>query len=191
MKTARVAHRFFICIAISVTDSLKGVHMYSFNHKPTKQRPPKAATRRPDNGDPVQQSDDLYFLLPGVLAVVIVMRLLIAASGSNAVAQVGDILDFHGVNASVVAATTAVPARLVAGPWASPGHSCALNVSTMTNPGGAMTVMAVRADGVLLSWAGGATAKGNADCGSSQQILVTAPDYGRLQMALRPKPYRR
>jgi len=57
----------------------------------------------------------------------------------------------------------------------------------MSNPGGALTVMAVRADGVLLSWAGGATST-KADCRrANQPILISADDYEALLKTQFPK----
>lgn len=103
------------------------------------------------------------------------------------IAQVGDVLDFHAGTLSIVGPNIAVTAHTVAGPWAPPSRSCTLAVSVMEKPGGAMSVMAVRPDGIMLSWAGGATASGAADCRSNESILVANADYGRLQMALAPR----
>jgi hypothetical protein len=100
---------------------------------------------------------------------------------------VGDVLDFHAGTLSITGPNIAVTAHMVAGPWAPPSRSCTLAVSVMEKSGGVMSVMAVRPDGVMLSWAGGATASGVADCRSNESILVANADYGRLQMALAPR----
>jgi hypothetical protein len=109
-----------------------------------------------------------------------------SVTGASYVAQVGDRLQFTTQSASVTALTTAVPARYVTDSWASPGKQCLLNVPTMLKPGGAMTVMALRADGVLLLWAGGATAPGAANCQGSDELLVSDENYARLEKAEAP-----
>ncbi len=111
-----------------------------------------------------------------------------SATGVTPVAEVGDRLHFTHATASDTAALTAVPAQHVSDLWASPGGQCLLDVPTMMQPGGAMTVMALRADGVLLLWAGGATAPGPANCQGKDEILVSDANYARLEKAEAPAP---
>jgi hypothetical protein len=118
-----------------------------------------------------------------MISFTVISLFLNSFIGTEPVAQVGDVLEFYPNTLSVTAPTTAVSARIVAGPGAAPGASCTLDVSSMASPGGAMTVMATRPDGVMLSWAGGATASRQADCRSDEQVLVTNASYKRLQMA--------
>jgi hypothetical protein len=163
----------------------------------------KAIVQQPENS-PFRKSADSTIKLVSAVASRVVSRLLVGmlvllallvfvrilAGSVQPVAQVGDMLGFYHGGVSVTAPNTVVQARLIAGPWAAPDRACTLNVSAMTKPGGTMSVMAVRADGVMLSWAGGATAAGGADCKAAEQILVTDADYVRLQRALAPRPSR-
>jgi hypothetical protein len=58
----------------------------------------------------------------------------------------------------------------------------------MRQPGGTLTVLAVRADGVMLSWVGGNTAR-VAPCPAPGQFLVSAADYdalAQINVARRP-----
>ena len=121
-----------------------------------------------------------------MISFTVLSLFLNSAIGKVPVTQVGDVLEFYPNTISVTAPTTAVPARVIAGPAASPGASCTLDVSSMAIPGGAMTVMATRPDGVMLSWAGGATASKQASCRSGEPVLVTNAGYERLQMAQKP-----
>ncbi len=123
----------------------------------------------------------------GMFAAVLLLRLTFGdAFALSKVAQVGDQLHYAPHFASVTAPVTAVPARLVAGPWSPPGRSCMLDVPTMMQPGGTVSVLAVRDDGVMLSWAGGATAPGAQDCRGGQNVLVSDQGYRRLVMAHAP-----
>ena len=49
-----------------------------------------------------------------------------------------------------------------------------------------MTVLAVRQDGVMLSWAGGATALTSAACRGGQSVLVADANYSQLLAAQKP-----
>jgi hypothetical protein len=106
-------------------------------------------------------------------------------------AHVGDTLDFHAGAPLATGSDTKVQAQLVAGPWAPPTRSCTLDVSVMEKTGGEMSVMAVRPDGVMLFWAGGATATGKSDCKGNESIIVATDGYAQLQIALAPKRYSR
>jgi len=73
-----------------------------------------------------------------------------------------------------------IPARTVADPFSPPGTACRLDVNEMSNTGGTLTVMAVRQDGVMLSWAGGRTAA-DSDCHSlGKPILISVAGYELL-----------
>jgi hypothetical protein len=123
----------------------------------------------------------------GVLVSVLLLRLAFGdAFALPKVAQVGDQLHYAPHFASVTAPVTAVPANLVTGLWSPPGRSCVLDVPTMMQPGGTVSVLAVRDDGVMLSWAGGATAPGVQDCRGGQNVLVSDQGYRRLAMAHAP-----
>jgi hypothetical protein len=120
---------------------------------------PKKTTQNQKDNPKVRKFDDTLFKFVGLMISFTVISLFLnSALGREPVAQVGDVLEFYPNTLSVTAPTTAVPARILAGPGASPGASCTLDVSSMAIPGGAMTVMATRPDGIMLSWAGGATA---------------------------------
>jgi hypothetical protein len=143
--------------------------------------------QRPKDGLTNRKFDDTYFKFVCLMVSFTMTSLLLnSIIGKQPVAQVGDMLGFYPNTASVTAPITAVSARIVAGPGASPGHTCTLDASVMTKPGGAVTVMGVRSDGVVLSWAGGATASKQAGCQGNAQFLVANADYQRLQMARTP-----
>jgi hypothetical protein len=165
------------------------VTVFSFNNRQSKSSPSKPAIKAtmPRQKDALENRkfDNTYFKFVCLtVSFTMTSMLLNSIIGTQPVAQVGDMLGFYSNTASVTAPITAVPARVVAGPGASPGHPCTLDVSVMTKPGGAMTVMAVRPDGVVLSWAGGATASKQAGCQGNVQLLVANAGYQRLQMAL-------
>jgi len=103
-------------------------------------------------------------------------------------AQVGDMLKLSEAVAVPGAPRAVVPARLVTGPWAKPGGVCGLDESVMLKPGGVLTTMAVRPDGVMLTWNGGATAQGAASCPSSSQLLISREDYQKLYKIEVPRP---
>ncbi len=65
--------------------------------------------------------------------------------------------------------------------FAAPGYACQLDIKYMARAGGSFAVLAVRADGVMLSWAGGPTAApGQACAGGETGILVSDADYRSL-----------
>jgi hypothetical protein len=167
----------------------------SFNNRRSKGSPSKPAikttTGKKKEGFLARKFDDALFKFACLTASFIMTSLLLnSIIGREPAAQVGDMLEFYPNTVSVTAPVTAVSARIVAGSWASPGRTCTLDVSVMKKPGGAVTVMAVRSDGVMLSWAGGATASSQADCRANEQVLVTNADYERLQMARTPRAMR-
>jgi hypothetical protein len=156
--------------------------MLRYSNKPPRRPKPiaKAVTKQKQSNQRLRQRDDSYIVLFSVMALAFVARLVVAASGTQAVAQVGDRLNFYPSQIPATVLNMVVTARIVDGSWSKPGVTCTLDVSKMTNPGGAMTVMAVRPDGIMLSWAGGTTANGSAGCNANSQILVTTSDYLNL-----------
>jgi hypothetical protein len=122
--------------------------------------------------------------LIGLVATLLIARLVI---GIAAAATVGDRLQFGPATAPRPPLHEIIPARRLANPFAQPGAPCKLDINAMSLAGGALTVFAVRPDGVMLSWAGGATAPG-ADCSTpDQQILVATNDYESLLKTQMPK----
>jgi hypothetical protein len=156
--------------------------MFTFNNRPPKRRASKpvakAATQPRKSENHLGTLNDPFFLFfVSWMALIVASILLRSVAGTPPAAQIGDMLEFTVNSASVTAPTTAVPAQLVSGPWASPARGCTLDVATMIKPGGTLTVMALRPDGVMLSWAGGITAYGTADCRSTDQKLTSDAGY--------------
>lgn len=167
--------------------------MFTFNGRPEKRRRAEPAARviarqRPHDGSRHAPGDPLLVVY-GLLSLLVIGPLLVGTiMGPQRVAQVGDMLEFTAATVPATAPATTVPAQRLAGPQAAPSRDCALDVSAMAKPGGAMTVLALRADGVVLSWAGGATAPGAADCGDKGQIFVSNSGYRQLFVAQLPRP---
>ncbi len=119
------------------------------------------------------------------LAFVTAARLISAAvAHPPPVAMPGDIIpivratSWMGQGAGAV-----VKARNLSTAFAAPGRACELDISHMARPGGSFTVLAVRHDGVMLSWAGGPTAApGQACAGGQTGVLVSDADYRSLLM---------
>jgi hypothetical protein len=86
--------------------------------------------------------------------------------------------------------TTAIPgdapaltlrAHEIATVFSAPDRACALDTWRMAQDGGVLTVVAVRPDGMVLSWAGGATARGDIGCRSiSGELILSQNDYATL-----------
>ncbi len=123
----------------------------------------------------------------GVAVFLVLHGINSALPQPGADAQVGDMLNLSPAVVPPGAVESAVQARLVTDPWAKPGAVCALDESVMLKPGGVLTTMAVRPDGVMLAWNGGATAQGAAACPSSSQFLVSRNDYLQLYKIELPK----
>jgi hypothetical protein len=71
-------------------------------------------------------------------------------------------------------------AAQIATPQAATGRACLLDLQKMLHPGGVFTVLAVRPDGVVLSWAGGQTAGNGAGCATTAPIFIAQNDYVAL-----------
>ena len=120
-----------------------------------------------------------FTMFYGLAAAVVVVSALAKTSIASASPQVGDVLHISTAATAPGAQLAEVPARLLAGPWGHPGLGCWLDESVMRQPGGTLTVLAVRSDGIMLSWVGGDTAR-VASCPAPGQLLVSAADYGAL-----------
>ncbi len=150
----------------------------------------KAAHPIPTGSRRPTKSDDTYTVFFTIIMAALAVRLIIGFAGglvgAQAVAQVGDRLVFAPASGAPPPITAQIPARLVADPWAPPGPGCTLDSLVMAHPGGAVTVIALRPDGVMLSWAGRATAPAAASCPGGQSLLVSAVDYQQLRNAQTP-----
>jgi len=160
----------------------------SKHHLPRWRRKPvaKALTRRPLPPRRAPEAhkqvyNEMQAFLVALLAFLIIARL--AAGAAAPIAMPGDRIVYG--HQSWAAPPLIVQAREVAGPWAKPGTACRLDVPAMARRPGALTVLAVRPDGVMLDWAGGAAAP--ADCRDGTTLLVSDVDYTRLQHAQQPK----
>jgi hypothetical protein len=123
---------------------------------------------------------DAYGTIIGLFALLLALRLLIAAAAAMPrIANVGDQLPISralpGLRAGIV-----LPAREMPTAYAYPGAACRLDIAMMSQPGGILTVMAVRPDGMVLSWAGGATAAHDGCRAPSGEVLVSENDYAAL-----------
>jgi hypothetical protein len=161
------------------------------NDKPPRRPRAKAIARKP-RGIVSRLSahaswNDAYGTLLGVLALLIALRLVVvAACAMPAVANVGDRVALSkawpGVNRAAM-----LPARMMPTAFAAPGEACRLDIAKMAQAGGVLTVMAVRPDGVVLSWAGSGTSDG-ADCRSrSGEVLLPRNDYVSLLTSISAK----
>jgi hypothetical protein len=116
---------------------------------------------------------DAYGTIIGLFA------LMLAAAAMPRIANVGDQLPISralpGLRDGIM-----LPAREMAAAYAEPGPGCQLDIAKMARPGGILTVMAVRPDGMVLSWAGGATAASNACRAPSGEVLLAENDYAAL-----------
>lgn len=129
-----------------------------------------------------------FTLFYGLAATVIVVSALAKTPLAAASPQVGDMLHITTAATAPGARLATVPARLLTGPWGHPGQGCWLDEAMMRQPGGTLTVVAVRSDGVMLSWVGGETAR-VASCASPSQFLVSAADYNALaQISVARRP---
>jgi hypothetical protein len=154
--------------------------MLRYHNKPPRRRKPRAKAAKPR-----WQLDGAHGMLIGLLIALTALRMTVAFTVPASVATVGDRVNLGPANP--ILGSLIIPARALGNPFASPGGFCSLDVNGMSHPGGAFTVMAVRADGVMLSWAGGATSA-QADCRSKNQaILISANDYEALLKAQFPK----
>lgn len=122
------------------------------------------------------------------MVLVVAARLLMgfATQDMHQGPQVGDMLGFHADQVLLTDPDTVVPAQIVAGPWSRPSRACTLDLAEMAKLGGETAVTATQPGGVILSWVGGPTASGFANCAGNPQIFVTNAGYARLQAAQKP-----
>ena len=129
-----------------------------------------------------------FSIFYGLAAMVIIFNAANRAPIAGSGPQVGDMLHVTASAIAPDAALATVPARLIAGPWAHPGLACTLDEAVMAKAGGTLTVLAVRADGAMLSWTGGATAQ-TGSCPAPGQIMVSPADYHALtQISVARRP---
>jgi hypothetical protein len=164
--------------------------MFMLNQRPQKRRAKpavaKALAQEQRREDQLRLLDGILPVLYGVLVGTMAWHLTGSSARLGRVAQVGDQLTFSAALASpILPADAEIAARHVAGPWAPPGGNCLLDVPAMQH-GGAMTVMALRPDGVMLSWAGGATAAGSSACHGGDDVLVSNANYEQLAADVAP-----
>ena len=166
--------------------------MSGYQNKP-KRRPParpvaKAINQHQFAKERFLAPDSPYHMLLGCMVLVVAARLLVGVVTQDVrhPTQVGDMLDFHADQVLLTDPDTAVSAQAVAGPWARPSRACTLDIAEMAKLGGETTVTATQPGGVILSWVGGPTAPGFANCAGNPQIFVTNSGYARLQAAQKP-----
>jgi hypothetical protein len=121
-----------------------------------------------------------------ILATVLQLGALVRANAARMAAP-GDVVQL-GATAPWPPVADTIPARLLAAPWAEPGAACKLDVTFMRHPGGLLTVLALRPDGVMLDWAGGPTAPGASGCDvQGGGVLIAEADYLALHASMRPR----
>ena len=138
----------------------------------------KALAQQEKREEHLRIFDQILPVLYGVAVGILAWQLTGSKSlNLTRVAQVGDQLVFSStLTPPVLPEDAQIAAVSVAGPWSPPGDKCLLDVPAMLH-GGAMTVMALRTDGVMLSWAGGATASGASACHGGDDVLVSNANY--------------
>ncbi len=157
--------------------------MRLYHNKPRRPKP-KAAETTPRQKQRAQLANASGAMV-GLLILMAWVRMSIAVAGSGGAALVGDRVQFGAP--SLAFPDHIIAAQTVANPFSAPGAACRLDVNEMSNTGGVLTVLAVRADGVMLSWAGGATSI-ESDCHRlDKPVLVSSSDYESLAKAQFPK----
>lgn len=124
--------------------------------------------------------DDFPMIMLIIGALLLTLQQAEALDARRSAAAVGDQIVFRPGLAAAPGTASVISARVVTGPWAPPARSCRLNMPLITHHWGAFTVLAVRADGVMLSWAGGATAKGGNNCAPAHKLLVSNRGFVQL-----------
>jgi hypothetical protein len=154
--------------------------MLRFTNRPRRPRP-QAAARPASKWRRFFGSRRLFDAVMLGATFVTAARLVSAAVvHPPPLAMPGDIIPIASA-ANWMSDPTVMQAHNLSNAFASPGGACDLNISQMAKSGGSLTVLAVRADGVMLSWAGGPTAApGKACAGGQTGVLVSDPDYRSL-----------
>jgi hypothetical protein len=157
--------------------------MLRYDNKPPRRRQAKPVTKAMAQQRRTEALNEharmAFTVFYSLAAIVIVFGMAGRTPAPAATPQVGDVLHVTSAATAPGAYLAAVPARLVEGPWAHPGATCRLDETVMRAPGGTLTVLAVRADGIMLSWVGGDTAR-VASCPAPGQVLVSPADYQAL-----------
>ncbi len=158
--------------------------MRLYHNKPRRPKPQATAKKNEAQKQRVQAANAAGALI-GLLILLAWIRLSIAVASTGSAALVGDRVPLGP--AQLGPPDHIIAARTLSDPFSKPGISCSLDVNEMSKPGGILTVMAVRADGVMLSWAGGATSAA-ADCHRlGKTVLISADNYESLVKPQFPK----
>jgi hypothetical protein len=158
--------------------------MLRFTNRPRRPRPP-GSVRPASKWRRFFGSRRLFdTVLLGVTFVAAARLVSAAVAHPPPVAMPGDIIPIErATNWMGQGPAAVVKARDLSDAFAAPGRVCELDIRQMARSGGSFTVLAVRSDGVMLSWAGGPTAApGQACAGGQTGVLVSDADYRSLLM---------
>ena len=155
--------------------------MLRFTNRPRRPRPTEAVRQTPWRR--FLGSRRLFdTVLLGVTFVTAARLISAAVAHPPLVAMPGDIIPIERTT-NWMAGVNVMKAHNLSNAFASSGRACELDIRYMAQAGGSFTVLAVRADGVMLSWAGGPTAApGYACAGGQTGVLVSDADYRSLLM---------
>jgi len=157
--------------------------MRLYHNKPRRPKP-KAMAKNETQKQKLQAANASGALI-GLLILLAWVRLSIAAAAPGSAALVGDRVQLGAALESFQ--DHRITAHALKSPFSPPGVFCSLDVNDMASSGGVLTVMAVRPDGVMLSWAGGRTSA-KSDCHRlDAPVLVSADDYESLVKPQLPK----
>lgn len=155
--------------------------MLRFTNRPRRPQPQKAARQTPWRRF-LGSRRVFDTVLLGMIFVTAARLVSAAVAHPPLAATPGDIVPV-GRTTSWMAGVTVVKAHDLSTAFAAPGRACELDIKHMAQAGGSFAVLAVRADGVMLSWAGGPTAAPEKACAGGQTgILVSNEDYHSLLM---------
>jgi len=119
-----------------------------------------------------------------IMLLTVAKLISVAVANPTPVAVPGDIIKIKG-QLFWAQPSNEIKVWPVATPWARPARVCAFDIGLMAREGGALTVLAVRKDGVMLSWAGGPTAAAGRACHAGPGgILISTSEYQGLLMRL-------
>jgi len=151
--------------------------MRNLPFKPSR-RPKVKAVRRPQ---PHNWFGGAYTVLLALMSATIAAQLIATSlAAMPRLVSVGDRLSIAPSPRPIAVNLPTIAAAQIATPQAALGHACVLDLQKMLHPGGVFTVLAVRPDGVVVSWAGGATAAQGAACAASAPIFIAQDDYATL-----------
>ncbi len=135
---------------------------------------------------------DLYVLAYGLMAVFVAIRLAIALLAyfvvATPAAKVGDVLMFNEANTTTLKEFKVV-AHVAGTRSAGLGRPCNIDTLVLLDQGTVLTVLALRADNVLVSWSGDKTANLNS-CTRDEPIFINNADYEQLLSSHLAKPSR-